>query len=239
MTLLIAEQDHYNDLKNALAHPAISYLPKTGIIHIGAHQGQEVEPYLAYGFKSIILIEANPQWYEFLAQKFGSDSRIRIFNYAICHRSGYVDLHIHTSRSGSTEPASVLPMKRFNEIVKTLHTPETIRVPAITLDELIERHQIERQDFNFLNVDIQGAELLAFEGAPKTLASLDAVITEVNLVELYEGAPLEADLVRFLRRSGFKKVNSVYHELYDEHSTFPAWGECLFVKENRLAADSA
>lgn len=226
----ITEQNHHSDLENIFACEALRGLPRRGMVHVGAHQGQEVEQYLRYGFDRIVLIEANPEWCEGLRAKFGSDSRIRIFNYAACDREGEVDLQIHTSRSGSTEPASILPMKRFKEIVATLHTARTIRVPAITLPALFQKHALEPGDYNFLNLDIQGAELLALQGAAALLPGMDAVISEVNLVELYEGGPLEEDLVRFMEARGFDKQQAIYHPLYDEKSTFPAWGECLFVK---------
>jgi len=226
----ITEQNHHDDLANILRSEALREITNRGIIHIGAHEGEEVEQYLAQGFQKVVLIEANPHWFEILLRKFGDDARIKIFNYAICDRNGVIDLHIHTSRSGSTEPASILPMKRFKEIVRTLHTPNTVPVPAITLDGLFETHDLDPGEYNFINIDIQGAELLAFRGASKALAAADVVISEVNLLEMYEGGPLEEEIVKFLSQCGFEKKDVVYHTLYDESSTFPAWGECLFVK---------
>ncbi len=230
---LITEQDHYQDLKNIFEHEELRRIAKVGVVHVGADVGQEVAQYFSYGFENIILIEANPDCYQILVSKFGSDPRIRIFNFAICDKEGTVDFHIHTSRSGSTEPASILPMKRFKEIVKTLHTTKTIQVPAITLDALFEKHQIAFAAYNFINIDIQGAELLAFRGAEKLLSSVDVIVSEVNVVEMYENGALEDDVVRFLDQKGFERKQSIYHTLYDENSTFPAWGEGLFVKRSR------
>jgi len=227
---VITPQDHHSDLSNILDHEELRGINKVGVVHIGADVGQEVPQYLSYGFTNIILVEANPECCEVLRAKFEGDSRIKIFNYAICDRQGVVDLHIHTSRSGSTEPASILPMKRFKEIVKTLHTAKTVRVPATTLDALFEDHGISFDEYNFINIDIQGAELLAFRGASKLLSSVDIVISEVNVVEMYENGALEGDLVAFLDRRGFERKRTIYHTLYDEHSIFPAWGESLFVR---------
>jgi FkbM family methyltransferase len=227
---MITEQNHYNDLENIFGCDALREVPKRGIVHLGAHQGQEVAQYLRYGFRNIVLVEANPAWCEELQAAFGSNPRIRIFNYAVCDRSGMVDFHIHTSRSGSTEPASILPMKRFKEIVRTLHTTEVIQVPSITLEALYEQHGLNRADYNFLNIDIQGAELLALKGAAGLLADMDAIVSEVNLVELYDGGALEAEIVQFLAQHGFERKSAAYHTLYDATSTFPAWGECLFLR---------
>lgn len=231
---IIAAQEHSQDLKNIFDADALRHIPRRGIIHVGADIGQEVPQYLEYGFKNIVLIEANPKSFKILEAKFGHRANIGLFNYAICDRNGAVDFHIHTSRSGNTEPASVLPMKRFSEIVKTLHTAETIRVPAITLDSLVATHHIRMPEYNVVNIDIQGAELLAFRGATKIMAELDAIISEVNLIEMYENGALEAEIIAFLAQHGFEKRHAVYHTLYDETSTFPAWGECLFVKRDMV-----
>ncbi|MGI0135018.1 MAG: hypothetical protein ACREBW_08695, partial [Candidatus Micrarchaeaceae archaeon] len=128
--MAIVPQEHCQDLRNIFEADYLRHIPRRGIIHVGADIGQEVPQYFDYGFKKIILIEANPQSYKALEAKFASYTNIELFNYAICDRNGDVDFHIHTSRSGSTEPASILPMKRFKEIVKSLHTTNTIRVPA-------------------------------------------------------------------------------------------------------------
>jgi FkbM family methyltransferase len=230
----ITEQDHYHDLKNIFEHDELRRIAKVGVVHVGADVGQEVAQYFEYGFEKIILIEANPECCEILLSKFGDDPRIKLFNYAICDRQGAVDFHIHTSRSGSTEPASILPMKRFKEIVETLQTTKTISVPAITLDGLFEKHQLPFAAYNFVNIDIQGAELLALQGARKLLASIDVIVSEVNVVEMYENGALEDDVVNFLANRGFDRKRAIYHTLYDKDSTFPAWGESLFVKRSGL-----
>ena len=229
----VTEQDHYHDLRNIFEREEVRGIAKTGVVHVGADVGQEVPQYFDYGFENVILIEANPECYKVLLSKFADDQRIKIFNYAICDRQGAVDFHIHTSRSGSTEPASILPMKRFKEIVKTLHTTRTIQVPAITLDGLFEKHQIAFAAYNFVNIDIQGAELLAFRGAQRVLSSIDVIVSEVNVVEMYEDGAIEGDVVAFLDGQGFDRKHAIYHTLYDENSTFPAWGESLFVRRSR------
>ncbi len=102
---IIAAQDHYQDLKNIFDRDDLRHIPKTGIVHVGADVGQEVAQYLGYGFEKIILIEANPDSYEILLAKFDGNTKIRIFNCAVCNNEGVIDFHVHASRSGNTEPA--------------------------------------------------------------------------------------------------------------------------------------
>jgi hypothetical protein len=37
-------------------------------------------------------------------------------------------------------------------------------------------------------------------------------------------------LKNFLAGHGFAKHSAIYHTLYDQQGTFPAWGECLFLR---------
>ena len=225
----ITEPKHAADVESLLAQlPAGD---RRVVVHIGAQRGEEVDSYFAAGFERIVLIEANPSLHEELVKRFGADGRVQLFHCAIADSDGVIDLHVHTSRTGSAEPASILPLKRFKEIVRTLHTPRTVTVPCRTLDSLFEEHGLSPGAVSLLNIDVQGAELLVLKGAQRVLRSASAVIAEVNLLELYEGSVPEEEIVAFMAARGFRKVDAVYHTLYDESSTFPAWGECLFMKE--------
>jgi putative glycosyltransferase len=203
-----------------------------GVIHVGAHQGQEVEAYLAHGCQHIELIEPNPEACRILRARFGSRPEVHIIEAAALDEPGVATLHLHTSRSGSTEPASVLPLKRFKEIVPTLKTPRGIEVNGDRLDSLLDRFGVNGFDFQLLNIDVQGAELRVLRGAERTLAQVDAVLVEVQVVDLYDGAASEEELDKFLTNRGFKRVDVIYHELYDERGTFPAWGEALYLRQS-------
>lgn len=229
----IAPDDHIANIEHFLNVFRSRLLPR-GVIHIGAHQGEEVESYFRAGFKDIILIEANPTWAKFLEEKFGNDKRIKVFNCAVTERTGIIQLQVHSSRSGSTEPASILPLKEFKKIVSTLKTDQVIDVPAYTLDDLFQEHGVAASNYNLLSVDVQGAEASVFRGAQKTLPAMDAVLTEVCVIELYEGALLEKELLGMLNAKGFDEVDSLYHELYDQNGRFPAWGESLLIRKDLM-----
>ncbi|MEM9281866.1 MAG: FkbM family methyltransferase [Verrucomicrobiota bacterium] len=223
--------DHDEDIQLFLGE-GLKDVSKKGVIHVGAHVGEEVQHYLDHGFENIILIEANPDSVEILQSRFADLPNILIFGVAIANTTGgTINLNVHTSRSGSTEPASILAMARFTEIVPTLTTAKTVKVPVFRLDDLLEQHLIPLNDYNLITLDIQGAEMLALQGAMKTLEMMDAILTEVDLVELYEGSPSEREVVEFAESMGFKRVQSIFHELYDADSSFPAWGDILFVKD--------
>jgi hypothetical protein len=91
------------------------------------------------------------------------------------------------------------------------------------LDALLSRSEYRHLRFNFLNIDIQGAELLALEGAKLSLHLFDAFNLEVNFDELYQGAPHVTTLDSFLKARGFTRTESV--------SAHKSWGDGFWVHD--------
>jgi FkbM family methyltransferase len=227
---MIVKADHHEEDIRLLLQRLPEKCLRNGVIHVGAHVGEEVAAYFEAGFQRVLLFEANPECCQKLELRFRDDSRVQIANCAISEIGGQVTLHLHTSRTGSTEPASLFQMKELSRIVKNLTTPRSIDVEAFTLDQFLAEHEIDAREIGLLNLDIQGAELRALKGATKTLATLAAVITEVNVIELYAGGSLEEEIVSFMALHNFMRAYTIYHTLYEGETTFPAWGESLFLK---------
>jgi FkbM family methyltransferase len=88
-----------------------------------------------------------------------------------------------------------------------------------------------------LKIDAQGYELRILEGAPKLLARAEAVLLEVALIEINEGAPLLHDVVAFMKAREF-----VAYDVLEIHRR-PLDGalnqvDVLFVREqSALIAD--
>jgi FkbM family methyltransferase len=206
-----------------------SFRPR-GVVHVGAHRGEEVPIFREFGFESIALIEAHPDRVKELRLAYGGDSRIHVLDTALGESTGTASLLVHTSRTGSTEPASLLPLGMFHEIVPTLRTAGSITVPMTTLDALVEGGSLDLAAYNLLVVDVQGAESRVLLGATAAVARLDAIVCEVNVIPMYRGAPGEEELQGQLAGLGFLPTLGVYHELYKGDDRFVAWGECLFVR---------
>lgn len=227
--MLVKEDRHDEDVRILLARLPAS-IPRRGVIHVGAHVGEEVSAYQDSGFQEIILIEANPRHCLEMTGRFQANPAVHVFNCAISDRTGISRLYLHTNRRGETESASLLEMKELSRIVPTLTTEGFIEVQTYSMDEFVEVHGIEPAHVNLLNLDIQGAEFLALTGATRLLSYCSAVITEVNVRQLYAEAALEDQVVDCMTRAGFRRDQAVYHSLYDETSIFLAWGETLFLK---------
>jgi hypothetical protein len=79
---------------------------------------------------------------------------------------------------------------------------ETIYVTCVTLDDWVEINNIEKVDLLWL--DMQGNELNVLKTGLKVLEKVQAIYTEVNLKEAYEGAPLYTELREWLEVHNFK-----------------------------------
>ncbi|MEL7035963.1 MAG: FkbM family methyltransferase [Cyanobacteria bacterium J06592_8] len=191
-----------------------------GIIHIGAHQAKGLDQYQKVNATQVLLIEANPTIFESLKEKVAGLENVQAIHCAISNQDGTANLHI----TSLDQASSILPLKKVEKIYKNIKETHQITVQSKKLDTLLEEQKLKSSDFNILNIDIQGAELLAFQGAENLLKHIEAINTEVNYEELYEGCALIDQLDDFLEQYGFERVatTSPYH---------PTWGDAFYVKK--------
>lgn len=208
-------QDIKAQLKNAQVNVR-------GIIHIGAHKGEELETYISMGASPILFIEANPDLADQLKKKTAGQHGIIVESCAITDgKTSTSTLHI----TSMDQSSSILPLKEHQDIYPDIVETHRIIVPAQTLDALLNSLGLDASMFNFLNIDIQGAELLALHGAKLTLPHIDAINTEVNYRELYAGCALSHELDAYLASFGFVREST--HCPYD-----PSWGDAFYIKKS-------
>jgi len=170
------------------------------------------------GIANIIWIEADPGLTRWLVEH----CREPVFNYAMCDQD-------HTKRdfhlaNNDGESSSLLWPKEHIQEYPVIGFDEIIQVPAITLDTLIAEQNIVIDEYNFVNMDIQGAELLALNGMTKTLLHIEGVYTEVNFIEMYEGCGLVGEVDTYLADYGFQRRIT--------YNTGRGWGDALYVRHN-------
>jgi FkbM family methyltransferase len=191
---------------------------KKGVIHIGAHEGQECSIYLAMNIPEIVLFEANPDVYQRLVEKIQSTGNIKAVQCAISNYVGECKFHV----TSMDQSSSILPLKYHKVVYPNIVETKIITVPCITLDTFFKIRA--PSNFNFINIDIQGAELLAFQGAINLLENhIDAINTEVNYEEMYEGCVLKTQLDKFLAQFNFV--------CREEKRVCSSWGDAFYVKE--------
>lgn len=194
----------------------VSFCPNIkGIIHVGAHTGEE-----AVHYKDIptIWIDAD------------SDQHDTICNFVDRHQRGYYEVHTGFAISDHEEEvtfnitkfkaASSLLEPHLNKADRAdIYVTERRVLECHTLDKMIQ-HKPSGYEFNFLNLDIQGSELQALKGCDITL--IDYVYTEFNTKEVYKNCSQLHELKSFFDTHGFKIVKQV--------ETNKGWGDLLAIK---------
>jgi FkbM family methyltransferase len=78
----------------------------------------------------------------------------------------------------------------------------TVSLPMNTLDEVTCNSVFAKCDF--IKLDAQGYELEVLKGGERTLSSAAAVLLEVNLIGILDGAPLFHETAQFMSERGFQ-----------------------------------
>lgn len=189
-----------------------------GVLHIGAHFGQEYKDYLLEGINDMIFFEPVKSTYEQLTKNILQSDRVQVFNVALGNENKEVEMFIETANKGMSSSilAPELHLKQYPKI--KFDKKETVQM--CRLDDIV----IDRSKYNFINIDVQGYELEVFKGAVKTLKTIDYIYTEVNFQHLYKDCCLVEELDAFLKKFGFLRI------LTD--SSNRTWGDALYKKYN-------
>jgi hypothetical protein len=118
----------------------------------------------------------------------------------------------------------------------------TEQIRTVRLDDIPETIGL-----TFLEMDIQGAELMALRNAEDRLRDAVVLHLEVEFLPLYKDQPLFSDVEKFLRKQGFvlhrfsTVVSRVIQPLMVDNNIFSGlsqivWADAVFVRDfTRLA----
>ena len=178
-----------------------------GVLHLGAHIGQESAAYEDKG-KPVVWVEAMPSVFAILRQNIATREKQR----ALCALLSDVDgqeTRFHISNNEAGVSSSVFEFGEYGAGERTLW-PElgltmvsTLTLTTTTLDTLLRDAGIDASQYDYWVVDLQGAELLALKGAVAALAHCNALFVEASTVEVYQGGVLWPELRDWLNAAGF------------------------------------
>lgn len=202
-----------------------------GAIHVGAHRGEEIYDYEKLGAKKVVWIEPNPDVFEELVC-FLENAETSVESTGFCVAAGNgdedeIDFHICYGPDagymvGNKGCSSLL--KPGSEQMKEWHQ-KTIKVEVAKLDSIITDNELLFEDYQILDMDTQGAELMVLQGANEVLNHVKYVTTEATWNNPdYEGGVMFDELTEYLGKRGFKHVETFKHT--------EDWGDALFVKED-------
>jgi len=186
-----------------------------GVLHVGAHVGEEKGLYEEAKWGPIIWVEAQPDLANNLRQML-SYSEDQVICATIWEEND-VPLKLNiSSNSGST---SLLEFGTHKDSYPEISFTREIDVVSKRLDSLLDRANLP----NFMNLDIQGVELQALRSLGDLINGLKYIYVEINTKEVYTGCTKLNDLDDFLENAGFKRKIT---RRYLRHG----WGEALYVR---------
>ena len=189
-----------------------------GILHIGAHELEEMGPYLSRGVSKIIWIEGNPDLVARNFHRVDGDSQKLFFGLVYSEDGKEVDFNI----TNNLQSSSILDFGKHREYHPHVDFVESRKMTTTRVDTLLEKNGISPLEFNFVNLDIQGVELQALKGFGKYLDNVKYIYTEINSGEVYKNNDSIEDLDSFLGKLGFKRVET-------EMTPFE-WGDAFYIR---------
>lgn len=187
------------------------YRPR-GIVHVGAHRAQEMDGYLALGPSLIVWVEADPvhlQRLHKVTAGHAGPTRQVVIQALIADVDGRQhDFHRFSNRGQSSS------LFRATQILNdhwpdVRETGEVLQLTSSRLDTVLQGAAIASDDVDVLILDIQGAELMALNGAGTYLDHLQFLEVELSQQEIYAGAPRANVAQAALLDLGFEAVTHV------------------------------
>ncbi len=81
---------------------------------------------------------------------------------------------------------------------------ENIEMELIETDTL---DNITSRSFDLIKIDTQGSEIDILKGGLRTLSNAKAVILETSVIAFNKGAPLQEEVIAFMKQYGFNKTD--------------------------------
>jgi FkbM family methyltransferase len=202
------------------------------VLHIGADRGGELPQYKDIGVEKVVWVEANPDVYGELLEnlKIMNISEVESipYNQLISDKDDVeTDFNIYYG----WDAGHLVGNKGMSSILKAKNSwwgsecyRGTVVLNSLTVDTFLERNNLGF-DFDLLNMDTQGAEMMVSRGATKLLEQVKYINAEVTFFNpQYENNPKFNEVNEYFESFGFKHLHT---ELCAEKN----WGDALFAKE--------
>jgi FkbM family methyltransferase len=210
-----------------------------GFIDVGS-VGALPDPWDAHAYMIRRLLKFEP------LDRSASDPNVTTMDVALWERDEERDFYVNRVPDGS----SLLP-QNFEYVRANFETLRT-RGPSALADSWFERSELERierlqcraldavleevgDQFDFLKIDAQGAELQILKGGERFLRhQCQGLHLELFTIPLYSGGALMPEVIEWLGEYGFSLLYQA-----PAHGTFVSQHDCLFLKPGDSAVHHA
>lgn len=191
-----------------------------GVLHIGAHECEEQTAYLKQGVlnDNIYWIEAMKNKVELMKQQ---NPDYNIFQAVI---SDVNDEEVNFNITNNGQSSSILELGTHKKHHPHVWVEKQESLKTTRLDTLIEKCKIPIEKLNFMNLDIQGAELKALKSMAHYIDNIDYIYTEVNTEYVYKDCALLNEIDEYLNEKGFeRKCVRIYNNC--------GWGDAFYMRK--------
>lgn len=192
----------------------------SGILHIGAHECEEMLHYNAIGVQN-----DNIFWIEAMSDKVEKmktlHSNVNIYN-AVIDSEDNKEVDFFVTNNGQS--SSILEFGSHS-----IHHPQVVvseiqKYKTSRMDTVIDKYTIPVHKLNFINLDIQGVELRALKSMEKYLDNFKYIYTEVNSEYVYKGCNLINEIDEYLKQFNFTRVAT-------KMAGNAGWGDAFYIKQ--------
>lgn len=185
-----------------------------GVLHVGAHECEELNDYLKYlSMDKILWVEAIPSKVNLCKERYPN---ILIENAIVSDKVENVRFNI----SNNGQSSSMLEFGLHSTFHPYVHYVDYFEGETKLLKDIICNYNIE---YNFLNFDIQGVELKALKGMEEYLPKVDYIYVEVNSDYVYKDCALVEEIDSYLLQFGLKRVETQWCQDY-------RWGDAFYIR---------
>ena len=201
-------------IQDLLARHSVSV---RGVLHIGAHDCEEMPFYEQLGVSPNKVV-----WIDAIQSKVDAATARGIPNvhFAVVSDADGDTVTFH--RTNNDQSSSILELGTHLTVHPNVYVVETTVMKTTTIDRFMDNKHLDARNYNFWNLDVQGAEYKALLGSQLSLQYVDALYLEVNDSELYKGCTLFPEMDRFLKDKGFTRII--------KSMTNCGWGDALYIR---------
>jgi FkbM family methyltransferase len=198
------------------------HIQPKGVIHLGASIGQEMETYRQFKMSPVVFVEAIPSVFEQLKKNVSAYPEVICINECIGDEDGKT-VFFNVSNN-EAQSSSYLELEHHAVIHPTVHYVEVIKMATKTVSTIVKEHNLDISQFDFLNCDLQGVELLALKGMKDLLSHFKWLYLEVNKVHVYRNCALVEEIDEYVRKWGFERVET-------GNWVADSWTDALYQKQ--------
>jgi FkbM family methyltransferase len=168
-----------------------------GVLHIGAHVGNECHDYAARG-KHVLWVEADPLTFKDLEMNISQYKMQSAYNLLLGDHEENVNFF---RASNGSQSSSMFRFSNKNTF-KDVSTSEVLTLTMCRLDSKLNADEVV--NFDHWVIDVQGAELLVLRGAGELISLCRTLFIECSKSDYYEGGVQWEEIHDYLSSKGFR-----------------------------------